>query len=154
MGFLKIGDAISGQEARAYITIEGRNEELFYAKKLKSKVKKKKKQLKTLGHRGEQNKAAGWSGDGEMTIYYVTSLFRELMIKYIKTGVDTYFDLTVVNEDPSSTIGNQTIVLKNCNFDEVNMAMFDVDSEALEEDITFTFDDVDILNKFRKPQLG
>lgn len=154
MAFLKIGDSISGTEARAYISINGRNEELFYAKKLKSKVKKKKKQLKVLGHRGEQSKAAGWSGEGDMTIYYVTSLFRELMIKYIKTGIDTYFDLTVVNEDPTSTIGQQTIVLKNCNFDEVSMAMFDVDSESLEEDITFTFDDVDILNKFRKPQLG
>lgn len=154
MGYFKIGDAISGQEARAYISIDGRNEELFYAKKLKSTVKKKKKQLKVLGHRGEQSKAAGWSGDGDMTVYYVTSLFRELMIKYMKTGIDTYFDITVVNEDPTSSIGAQTIVLKNCNFDEVSMAVFDIDSEALEEDMKFTFDDVDLLGQFVKPVLG
>ncbi len=42
MGFLKAGDTISGQEARGFITIDGRNEELFYAKKLESKVEKKK----------------------------------------------------------------------------------------------------------------
>jgi len=154
MGYLKAGDTISGQEARAFITINGRNEELFYAKKVESKVEKKKTQLKTLGKRGEQNKAAGWSGSGTLTVYYVTSLFRELMIKYIKTGVDTYFDMTVTNEDPTSSIGKQTVALKDCNLDEVSMAMFDVESEALEEDMGFTFDDVDLLDKFNKPILG
>lgn len=154
MGYLKAGDTISGQEARAFITINGRNEELFYAKKLESKVEKKKTQIMTLGKRGEQNKAAGWSGSGTLTVYYVTSLFRQLMIKYIKTGVDTYFDMTVTNEDPTSTIGKQTIVLKDCNLDEVAMASFDVEAEVLEEDMGFTFDDVDLLDKFNKPVLG
>lgn len=154
MGFLKAGDTISGQEVRAFLTVNGRNEELFYAKKLESKVEKKKTQVKTLGKRGEQNKAAGWSGSGTLTVYYVTSLFRELMIKYIKTGVDTYFDISVTNEDPTSNIGKQTIVLKDCNLDEVSMAMFDVDTEVLEEDMSFTFEDVDLLDKFGKPVLG
>ncbi|ACO85661.1 phage tail tube protein [Clostridium botulinum] len=154
MGFLKAGDTISGQEARGFITIDGRNEELFYAKKLESKVEKKKTEVRTLSKRGEQHKAAGWSGSGTLTVYYVTSLFRELMIKYMKTGVDTYFDITVTNEDPTSSIGKQTTVLKDCNLDEVSMAMFDVESEVLEEDMGFTFDDVDLLNKFGKPVLG
>ncbi|MEW9093942.1 MAG: phage tail tube protein [Clostridiaceae bacterium] len=154
MGFFKAEDTISGQEARAYITIEGRNEELFYAKKIESKVEKQKTEIKTLGRRGTQNKAAGWKGTGTLTVYYATSLFRELMLKYMKDGIDTYFDLAVTNEDPTSNIGKQTIVLKNCNLDEVSMAMFDVDSEVLEEDMSFTFEDVDILDKFNKPVLG
>lgn len=154
MGFFKAGDTISGQEARAYITVNGRNEELFYAKKIDSKVEKQKTEIKTLGKRGTQNKAAGWKGTGTLTVYYATSLFRELMLKYMKDGIDTYFDLAVTNEDPTSDIGKQTIVLKNCNLDEVSMAMFDVDSEVLEEDMSFTFEDVDMLDKFNKPVLG
>lgn len=154
MSFLKAGDTISGQEARAFITVNGRNEELFYAKKLDSKVAKKKKQIKTLGKRGDQNKAAGWGGTGTLTVYYVTSLFRELMLKYMKTGKDTYFSISVTNEDATSSIGAQTVVLKDCNLDEVKMAIFDVDSEVLEEDMAFTFDDVDLLDKFNKPVLG
>ncbi|GAA0122253.1 phage tail tube protein [Clostridium faecium] len=154
MGFFKAEDTISGQEARAYITIEGRNEELFYAKKIESKVEKQKTEIKTLGKRGTQNKAAGWKGTGTLTVYYATSLFRDLMLRYMKDGVDTYFDLAVTNEDPTSNIGKQTIVLKNCNLDEVSMAMFDVDSEVLEEDMSFTFEDVDMLDKFNKPVLG
>jgi hypothetical protein len=154
MGFLKAKDTISGQEARAFITVNGRNEELFYAKKLESKVEKQKSELKTLGKRGTQNKAKGWKGTGTLTVYYVTSLFRELMLQYIKTGKDVYFDITVTNEDPTSSIGKQTVVLKDCNFDEVSMVSFDVDSEALEEDMGFTFEDVDLLDKFNVPVLG
>lgn len=151
MGFMDFKDTISGQEARAFITIDGRNEELFYSKKLESKIEKEKSEGKTLGKRGTQSKAKGYKGTGTLTIYYVTSLFIELMIKYMKEGKDTYFDLTVINEDPTSSIGKQTVVLKNCNFDEVSIASFDLDSDALEADMSFTFDDIDLLDKFNKP---
>lgn len=154
MGFLLARDTISGQEARAYATINGQVEEMFYAKKFEAKVKKSKKALKTLGKRGSQNKANGWEGTGNMTIYYVTSSFRKLMLEYMKTGKDTYFDVQITNEDPTSTIGKQTVVIKGINLDEVTMALFDVDSEALEEEMAFTFDDADILDSFGKPILG
>lgn len=154
MSFMKIQDAISGQEAKAFSTINGQREEMFYAKKLKAEAEKTKASLKTLGKRGEQSKATGWKGTGEMTIYYVTSKFRELMLDYIKNGKDAYFDVTVINEDPASSIGKQTTILRNVNLDKVIMAMLDVDAEALEEDISFTYDDVDLLDKFGKPVLG
>ncbi|WP_053984998.1 phage tail tube protein [Niameybacter massiliensis] len=154
MGFFKAGDTISGQEARAFITIDGRVEPLFYAKNLEATAKKKKTEIKTLGHRGTQHKANGWSGEGSMTVYYATSLFRELMIKYMKTGVDTYFDIQVTNEDPTSSIGTQTVLLKDCNLDSVVLASFDVDADVLEEDLDFTFSDADLLEKFKKPTLG
>ena len=89
-----------------------------------------------------------------MTVYYATSLFRELMIKYMKTGVDTYFDIQVTNEDPTSSIGAQTVLLKDCNLDSVVLASFDVDADVLEEDVDFTFSDADLLEKFKKPTLG
>ncbi len=89
-----------------------------------------------------------------MTVYYATSLFRELMIKYMKTGVDTYFDIQVTNEDPTSSIGAQTVLLKDCNLDSVVLASFDVEADVLEEDVDFTFSDADLLEKFKKPTLG
>lgn len=154
MKFLQANDAISGQEARAYATINGIVEEMFYAKKFEAKVKKNKKAIKVLGKRGSQNKANGWEGTGTMTIYYVTSTFRELMLQYMKQGIDVYFDVQITNQDPNSTIGKQTTVIKNINLDEVVMASFDVESEALEEEVSFTFDDADILDQFGTPVLG
>ena len=89
-----------------------------------------------------------------MTIYYTTTRFRQLMLDYIKNGVDTYFDIQVVNEDPSSTIGKQTVTLKGVNLDSVIVAKLDTDSEALEEDIDFTFEDLDVIDSFNTPSVG
>jgi hypothetical protein len=154
MAFLKAGDTISGQEGRAYATINGQVEEMFYIKTLEAKIEKEKSEIKTIGRRGTQHKTTGWSGSGSMTIYYVTSLFRQLMLDYIRTGKDTYFDITVVNDDPTSTIGKQTVALKSVNLDSTIMAKLDIDSDSMDEDIDFTFDDIDILDKFGKPVLG
>ncbi|MBU9707137.1 MULTISPECIES: phage tail tube protein [Paenibacillus] len=154
MAWLKAKDTISGQEGRAYATIDGDVEEMFYIKSLEATVEKEKTDVKTLGKRGTQHKANGWSGSGSMTVYYTTTRFRQLMLKYIKEGVDTYFDIMVVNDDPSSSIGQQTVILKGVNLDSVIMAKVDTDSEVLDEDIDFTFDDVDIQDSFTAPTLG
>lgn len=151
MTFMRLEDAISGQEGRAYATIDGNIEEMFYARNIEATAEKTKAEGKTLGRRGTQHKATGWNGTGSMNIYYVTSKFRELMLKYIKTGQDTYFDMTIVNEDPGSSVGKQTVVLKGVNLDSVVMAKLDVDSDMLDEDIDFTYEDVDILDSFGRP---
>lgn len=154
MAFFKAGDAISGQEGRAYATINGQVEEMFYVKNLTATAEKNKSDFKSLGRRGAQSKAVGWKGTGSMTIYYATPIFRQMMLDYIKTGKDSYFDIQVVNEDPSSSIGKQTVVLKNVNLDSVIMAKLDVDAEYLDEDTDFTYDDVDVLDSFVAPTLG
>lgn len=151
MAFLQARDAISGQEGRAYATINGNVEEMFYVKTLEATVEKQKSEMKALGRRGTQHKATGWNGTGSMTIYYVTTRFRQLMLDYIKSGKDVYFDIQIVNEDPTSSIGRQTVVLKNVNLDNVIMAKVDTESEFLEEETNFTFDDVDILESFVAP---
>ena len=146
--FLKAEELISGQEGRAYAKIDGRYRELMYLKAVEATAVKKKTAVRTLGHSGDQFKAAGWSGKGKMTIYYVTSLFRELMLRYIRTGKDTYFDLVVVNDDESSSFGRQTVVLKNCNLNSVVLAKLDVNAENLDETVEFTFDGAELLDRF------
>ena len=151
MAFMNEQDAISGKQASAYITINGRVEELFYAKKLEATIEKNKADVPTLGKTNIGKKAAGWTGSGTLTIYYITSLFRELTLEYIKSGKDFYFDLMVTNEDPSSNAGKQVVVLKNCNLDSIAAASFDATSDdMLEEELSFTFDDYNISNSFNE----
>ena len=159
MSYLKAGDTISGQEAAASMLVKAPDgstsvENAFWAKNLEATVKVEKTDVYTLGKRGVQYKPNGWSGSGSMTIYYVTSLFRKMALQYIKTGVPAYFDLTVTNNDPGSSVGTQTVILKNCTLDSVIVAKFDVESEVLDESVEFTFDDVDILDEFVEPTLG
>lgn len=146
-------DTLNGAEGRAYATIDGNVELLAYLKKIDAKVEKEKSDGKTLGRRMTQHKAKGSKGSGTMTIYYITSVFRKMMSEYIKTGKDTYFDIQVVNEDPTSSVGKQTVVLKNVNIDSVTVAKIDIDSDALDEEIAFTFDDFTLLDEFGKPVL-
>lgn len=152
--FLKANDIISGGEATAYLTIDKNNELMFYATSLTATAKKEKIAIKALGHRGTQYKTNGWTGTGEMTIYYATSRFRELMADYISSGVETSFSIMVTNEDPTSSLGKEEVILKNVTLDSVLMAAFDVSAGTLTEKINFTFDDVEILSKFDTPDLG
>ena len=159
MPFLKASDTISGQEAVATMNIKNTDgttsvENMFWAKNLEASAEIQKTEVHTLGKRGAQNKPNGWAGSGNMTIYYVTSLFRRMVLDYIKTGKPVYFDITVTNEDPGSTVGAQTVVLKNCSLDSIILAKFDVEAEVLDESIDFTFDDVDILGEFQTPVLN
>lgn len=148
--FFRDSDAISGKQARAYATISGRVEELFYAKSIDTTVEKNKVDVPILGKTKTPQRSAGWSGSGTLTIYYVTSLFRRLMIEYIKTGRDFWFDLQVVNEDPQSSAGKQTVILRNCNLDSVTIAKFDATTDdMLDEELPFTFDDVDMPDEFK-----
>lgn len=149
--FLRAGDTISGQEGKATSVIDGNVEDMFYVKTLEATFEKNKTEVKTLGKRGVQHKGVGWAGTGSMTIYYVTSKFRQMAAKYAKTGQDTYFNITIVNDDPTSTVGKQTVVLYNCNIDSVVLARLDTESDVLEDDIDFTFDDFDVLDSFGNP---
>ena len=151
--FMRAGDTISGQEGRATAIINGSVYDMFFVKTLEASFEKTKAEVKTLGHRGVQHKGTGWSGSGSMTLYYVTTLFRIRALQYAKTGKDTFFNITCVNDDPTSTIGKQTMVLYNCNINSNVLAKLDTESDVLEEDVEFTFDDFDILDEFGNPVL-
>ena len=146
--FLKAEQIVSGQAGRAYANIDGRNQELLYLKSIDAAVTKRKTAVRTLGRTGDQYKAAGWSGQGKMVIYYMTSLFRELMLSYMKSGKDAYFDIVVVNEDENTGAGRQTVVLKNCNLDSLSLARLNVDADSLDEEVSFTFDGAELLDSF------
>nr|DAR29745.1 MAG TPA: tail tube protein [Bacteriophage sp.] len=154
MAYLKGRDVISGQEGTAFIHVDGKNEFMFYIKELEATVKKNKEEVRTLNKRGTQVKATGFKGEGKMTIYGVTSTFKEMMLDYMKNGRDTFFDIQVTNDDATSSIGRQTTILRECNLDEVVMGQLKVEEDFLEEEVNFTFEDVDILEKFNAPKLG
>ncbi|WP_018752174.1 phage tail tube protein [Paenibacillus sanguinis] len=154
MGYLQAKDIVSGQEGRAYATFDGVVEEMFYVKSIEATAEKQKEEVKVLGKRGTQSKAAGWTGTGTMTIYYTTSRFRQLMLRYIKDGIDTYFDIQIINDDSTTNIGRQASVLRNVNLDSVTVAKLDTESSLLDEEISFTFDDYDLQESFTDPVLG
>lgn len=141
-------DAISASLAECFVTIDGNRYNFMQAINLEARFEKKKTEIPILGKTGRGNKSTGWSGTGSATFHYNTSIFRELMVRYKNTGEDLYFDIQVTNEDPTSSVGRQTVILKDCNVDGGILAKFDADADYLNEDMDFTFEDFEMPEKF------
>lgn len=143
-------DTIFAGLAECYATIEDRRYNLMQAINLEANFKKKKVKVPILGKTGKGNKSAGWEGTGKMTLHFNTSVFRELMLRYKDTGVDVYFDIQIINDDPGSDAGRQEIDLIDCNIDGGILAKFNADGEYLDEEVEFTFEDFMMPETFKE----
>ena len=141
-------DAVSASLAECFITIEGNRYNFMQAINLEASIEKTKSEIPILGRTGKGNKTTGWKGSGSATFHYNTIIFREQLYRYKETGQDVYFDIQITNEDPTSSVGRQTIILKDCNVDGGILAKFDADAEYLDEDLDFTFEDWEMPEQF------
>lgn len=141
-------DAVSASLAECYITIDGKRYNFMQCINLEASFEKNKTEVPILGRTGKGNKSTGWSGSGSATFHYNTSVFREILLKYKNTGEDVYFDIQVTNEDPTSSVGRQTIILKDCNMNGGILTKFDADAEYLDESMDFTFEDFEMPEAF------
>ena len=141
-------DAISGSLGKCFVTIGNNRYNFMQAISLEASMEKTKTEVPILGKTGKGNKATGWKGTGSAKFHFNTSIFRELLQNYAKTGEDMYFDIQIVNEDPTSSVGKQTIMLIGCNMDSGIIAKFDADEDYLEDEFDFTFEDWKLMDKF------
>lgn len=141
-------DTISAALAECFVTIGSRRYNFMQAINLEATFEKTKTEVPILGKTGKGNKATGWKGTGSATFHYNTSIFRQMMLDYKETGEDTYFEMQITNEDPTSAVGRQTIILKDCNIDGGILAKFDADADYLDEGMDFTFEDFSMPESF------
>ncbi len=141
-------DSVSAKLAECFITIDGQRYNFMQCINFEASFEKNKTEVPILGKTGKGNKSTGWTGTGSATFHYNTSIFRQMMLNYKKTGEDVYFDIQVSNDDPTSAAGRQTMIFKDCNIDGGILAKFDADGEYLDEDMDFTFEDFDMEESF------
>lgn len=141
-------DTINARLAECYVTIDNQRFNFMQIVDFEAKVEKNKTTVPRLGAIMMGHKAVGMEGTFSGTAHYVTSVLRELVKKFKDTGVDTYFEIQVSNEDPSSATGRQTIIFYDCNMDNSILAKFDASGDYLDEDIAGTFEDFSIPEKF------
>ena len=144
-------DALNGKTGKAFLTVNGRNNELFSIKKFQSDGEFQESDFKVVGTTLVQKKTTGVTLTGTMTIYYGTPLFLDMLQTYLKTGTLPYFTIQITNDDPSATVGTQTVALYNCKLSKVPVAMLDADAEWLEEEVTFSYTNLEVLNAFHAP---
>lgn len=143
---LKAQNTISGKEGRLFLD----GQEMAHIKTFEANVEKNKAEVNIMGRRMTGHKTTGANGTGTATFYKVTSQFVTLMMNYVKKkGEDPYFTLQAVLDDQSSGRGTERVTLYDVNFDSAKIAGLDVDSEALEEEVPFTFEDFDVPEKLK-----
>ena len=69
MSFLLERDALNGKSGRAFLTIDGQNQELFSLKKLQTDAEFQEGDFKVVGTTLVQKKTTGVTMTGTMTIY-------------------------------------------------------------------------------------
>lgn len=145
---MKAKDTLSAKLAECFITIGSNRYNFMQAINVEANFEKTKTEVPILGKPGSGNKATGWKGTGSCTAHYNTSIIRQMMVDYKNSGQDTYFEMQISNEDPTSAAGRQTVTLKDCNIDGGILAKFDADGEYLDEDFDFTFEDFEMPESF------
>lgn len=148
MQSMEAKDSVSASLADCFVTIGENRYNFMQAINLEATMEKIKSPIPLLGKPGKGNKTTGWKGTGKAKFHYNTSIFRQLLYQYKETGKDLYFDIQVTNEDPTSSVGRQTVILKGCNLDGGTLTKFNADAEYLDEELNFTFEDWEMPERF------
>ena len=146
--FMDALEAVAGSMATAYVTLGGVRYRLLQLKNFEASMEITVSDVPILGKTGKGHKPSGWNGTGKGTAHYNQSILREVWLAYKNTGALPEMDIQVTNEDPTSSVGRQTVILKNCLTKGGILTKFDADAETLEEDIEGTFDDWEMPEKF------
>ena len=155
MSFLLERDALNGKSGSGFITINGENHQMFGMKKLQSDAEFQEEDFKVVGTTLVQTKTTGVKLSGTMTLYYGSPYFLQLLNEYLKTGKLPYFTMQIENDDPSTSVGTQTVVYYNVKLNKLPISKLDAETSALDMEVGFTFTNVEVLNWFHDPdQLG
>lgn len=152
MSFLLERDTLNGAAGKAVITVDGQVKEVFGAKNVKTQVDIATSDMKVIGTKKVQKKPGAVTQTGTMTVYYGTPLFLDMVAQYIRQGTMPYFTLQTTNDDPTATVGVQTVAYYNCKLSgTIPLSVLDADADMLTMDLSFTYEDFEVLSAFHDP---
>ena len=155
MSYLLAQDALNGKMGKAFATVDGRNVELFGLKKFETSAELEDAKLSVCGTNITQHKPKGMDISGSFTIYYGTPTFIDMVYQYQQTGRFPKLTLQVTNDDPSSSVGAQTVAYYGVVLSKVPLSVLDESADFLEEEVSFGAASFAPLGSFHTPsELG
>ena len=155
-GYLLARDTLNGAEGKITITRAEKNIEVAGMKNIKTLASIQTSDMKTIGTRKVQKKANGGAQTGTGKVYFGSNgsnLFTDLVLQYINTGVMEEFDITITNDDPTSTVGNQIVGYYGCQLTgDIPLSILDDEEAMLNYDFNFSYTNVARLKSFTGPE--
>lgn len=152
MSYLLAKDTVNGAEGKVFITVDGKNIEIAGMRNITTNAEIQGNDMRVIGTRKIQNKANGAKLTGTGNIYYGSNLFLDMVLKYINTGVMQQFDIQITNNDPTTSIGAQTMAYYGCQLTgTIPISILNDEEAMLNYDFNFTYTDVARLQKFNDP---
>ncbi len=150
--YLLAKDTVNGAEGKVFVTRNGKQIEVAGMMNITTYAEIQGKEMRVVGTRTIQNKANGAKQTGKGNIYYGTSLWTDMVLEYINTGNMPQFDLQVTNDDPSSSVGSQSIAYYGCELTgSIPLSILDSEEAMLNYEFNFTYTRVAKLRSFNEP---
>lgn len=156
MAYLLAKDTVNGAEGKVFVKINGQNIEVAGMKKIQANAEIQGEDMRVIGTRKIQNKPNGAKLTGSGTIYYGSTLFTNMVLEYIQTGIMPQFDIQITNSDSATTLGNQVAAYYGCQLTgTIPISILDDEQSMLNYEFNWTYTNVQLLTSFNSPaQLG
>ena len=156
MSYLLAKDTVNGAEGKIVLTIDGRNMEVACMRNITTNAEIQSNDMRVIGTRTIQNKNNGAKLTGTGNIYYGTNVWTDMVLQYIQTGVMPEFDLQITNNDPTTSIGAQSMAYYGCTLTgTIPLSILNDEEAMLNYDFNFAYTRVARLQAFNDPaQLG
>lgn len=156
MSYLLARDTVNGAEGKVFITVDGRNIEIAGMRNITTNAEIQSNDMRVIGTRKIQNKNNGAKQTGTGNIYYGSNIFSDMVLQYINTGVMPEFDIQITNDDPGTSIGQQTMAYYGCTLTgTIPLSILNDEEAMLNFDFNFAWSRVARLNAFSDPaQMG
>ena len=150
--YLLAKDTVNGAEGKVFVTYNGQQIEVAGMKNITTNAEIQGSDMRVIGTRTIQNKANGAKLTGTGNIYYGTPLWTDMVLQYINTGNMPQFDLQITNNDPSTSIGSQTMAYYGCHLTgTISLSIMNRVEAMLTYDFNFTYTRVAQLQGFNAP---
>lgn len=148
-----IRESVDLNAGKAYIIQNGVVEEEPGILKVSTKRNIKTRTRTPIGSRIEQTKPTKVSNSGVMTIdAWAAARFESMVDEFVETGKMPLYDLQIVNEDTSTSVGKRVVRYYNCMLkDDIDISKLEDSDEAFTLDINFSFESKKTLQDFNKP---
>ena len=127
---------------------DGSKQNGMYVTKSEFKDKKNKTAVGALGTAAKLHKATGVEGTFSIEGYDITNIWTELQQQFRSEGKDEYFNVTVIEWDPTTELGKKITNYYDCNVDEATLSSQDVDDAIKKTSFAGTYDSFEVISSY------